>query len=80
MVLDFLENIKYDDTYNVIDINGKVNDYEKNKIYFDDNITIVIEKIAYFCNENIEKDEIYVWYDYKNIHKSLYFNYISNDE
>ena len=78
MVLDFLENIDYDDTYNVIDISGKVYDSETNKIYFDDNIDTVIEKIAYNCNSNITKNEIYVWYNYKNIHKSLYFDYVSN--
>ena len=77
MVLDFLENIEYDDTYNIIDISGKVYDFEKNKIYFDDNIDTLIEKIAYNCNSNITKDEIYVWYNYKNIHKSLYFDYVS---
>ena len=78
MVLDFIENIEYDDTYNVIDKSGKVYDFKTNKIYFDDNIDTVIEKIAYNCNSNITVDEIYVWYNYKNIHKSLYFDYVSN--
>lgn len=78
MVLDFLENIEYNNTYNIIDINGKVYDFKTNKIYFDDNIDTVIEKIAYNCNSNITVDEIYVWYNYKNIHKSLYFDYVSN--
>ena len=78
MVLDFLENIQYEDTYNVIDISGKVYDFEKNKIYFDDNIDTVIEKIAFNCNSDITVDEIYVWYNYKNVHKSLYFDYVSN--
>ena len=78
MVLDFLENIQYEDTYNVIDISGKVYDFETNKIYFDDNIDTVIEKIAFNCNSDITVDEIYVWYNYKNVHKSLYFDYVSN--
>lgn len=78
MVLDFIENIEYDNTYNIIDKSGKVYDFMTNKIYFDDNIDTVVEKIAYNCNSDITIDEIYVWYNYKNVHKSLYFDYVSN--
>ena len=78
MVLDFLENIEFNNTYNIIDKSGKVYDFKKNKIYFDDNIDTVIEKIAYNCNSDITVDEIYVWYNYKNVHKSLYFDYVSS--
>ena len=73
MSIDFIENIHYENKYNVIDINQKIYDNDTNKIVFDDNIVTVIEKITYNCNKDINIDEIYVWYlDNSNKIKSLY--------
>ena len=76
MSIDFIENIDYENKYNVIDINQKIYENDSNKIVFDDNIVTVIEKITYNCNRDISIDEIYVWYlDNNNKMKSLYFDY-----
>ena len=72
----FCKNILNDTIkFKVIDINDKVYDSDKNKIYMDDSIQTVIDKISMYCNK-LNHIDIYVWYlDNDDNIKSLYFNY-----
>ena len=68
-------SLKNNRIFKVIDIKDKVYDFDTNKIYLDDNITTVINKISLYC-KNVIPEDIYVWYlDNDNNIKSLYFKY-----
>ena len=65
--------------FKVIDINDKVYDFDINKIYLDDNINTVIDKISSYCIQNTKREDVYIWYlDNDDNIKSLCFNYKIN--
>ena len=69
-------SLKNDRIFKVIDIKGKIYDFDTNKIYLDDNINTVIDKISSYC-QNTKREDIYVWYlDNDDNIKSLYFKFL----
>ena len=65
--------------FKVIDINDNVYDFDINKIYLDDNINTVIDKISSYCIQNTKREDVYIWYlDNDDNIKSLCFNYKIN--
>jgi len=65
--------------YIVEDINGKKYDSSINNIKYDDNINTVLEKIAYYCNKETTKYEVFIWYiDNKDQFRSLFIYYTEN--
>ena len=79
MVKDFCKynNIKNSE-YTIVNIDGHNFISNENKIYSNDNIKTVLDKISVYCSKDIFKKHIYTWYQNNSIYDSLSFNYDYN--